>query len=158
MTIKRALFNYISVSRYSSTSSLLKTGDKLKQTRIFTCEDLVDFSKVSFDANPLHLDPEYARNAGYNDVLVPGMLVASLFPRIIATHFPGAVYASQTLRFRSPVYVKEEIIGEVEATSIRGLKNKYIAKFVTKCFNNTGVLVLDGEAMAVLPTLSPTQP
>ncbi|KAI3683542.1 hypothetical protein L1987_84048 [Smallanthus sonchifolius] len=149
MTIKRALFNYISVSRYSSTS-LLKTSDKLKQTRIFSSQDLVNYSKVSFDANPLHLDPEYARNAGYKDVLVPGMLVASFFPRIIATHF--------TLRFRLPVYVEEEVIGEVEATSIRGSKSKYIAKFITRCFNNTGVLVLDGEAMAVLPTLCPTQP
>ncbi|KAJ0810295.1 putative enoyl-CoA hydratase 2 [Helianthus annuus] len=143
MAIKRALFNYVSVSRYSSTS-LLKTGDKLKQTRIFSTQDLVDYSKVSFDANPLHLDPQYARDAGFSDILVPGMLVASFFPRIIATHF--------TLNFRSPVYVKEEIVGEVEATSIRGSKNKYM------CYNNTGVVVLDGEAMAVLPTLCPVQP
>ncbi|MFS7907260.1 putative enoyl-CoA hydratase 2 [Helianthus anomalus] len=156
MAIKRALFNYVSVSRYSSTS-LLKTGDKLKQTRIFSSQDLVDYSKVSFDANPLHLDPQYARDAGFSDILVPGMLVASFFPRIIATHFPGAVYASQTLNFRSPVYVKEEIVGEVEATNIRGSKNKYIAKFITRCYNNTGVVVLDGEAMAVLPTLCPAQ-
>ncbi|KAL8263003.1 hypothetical protein R6Q59_024352 [Mikania micrantha] len=155
MTIKRMLFNYISVSRYST--SFLKTGDKLKQTRIFSSQDLVNYSKVSFDANPLHLDPEYARDAGFKDILVPGMLVASFFPRIIATHFPGAVYASQTLHFRMPVYVEEEIIGEVEATSIRGSKNKYIAKFVTRCCNNNGVLVLDGEAMAILPTLCLTQ-
>ncbi|KAJ0948787.1 putative maoC-like dehydratase domain, HotDog domain superfamily [Helianthus annuus] len=62
MAIKRALFNYVSVSRYSSTS-LLKTGDKL--------------FKGEFDANPLHLDPQYARDAGFSDILVPGMLVAS---------------------------------------------------------------------------------
>ncbi|XP_076910308.1 3-hydroxyacyl-[acyl-carrier-protein] dehydratase FERN, mitochondrial-like isoform X2 [Bidens hawaiensis] len=147
--IKRTLFYYMSVSRYST--SLLKTGDKLKQTRIFSSQDLVDFSKVTLDANPLHLDSEYARNGGFKAILVPGMLVASFFPRIIATHFPGAVYASQTLHFRLPVYVEEEITGEVEATSIRGSKNKYM------CYNNTGVLVLDGEAMAVLPTLCPTQ-
>ncbi|XP_076888480.1 3-hydroxyacyl-[acyl-carrier-protein] dehydratase FERN, mitochondrial-like [Bidens hawaiensis] len=153
--IKRTLFNYMSVSRYST--SLLKTGDKLKQTRIFSSQDLVDFSKVTLDANLLHLDPEYARNGGFKDILVPGMLVASFFPRIIATHFPGVVYASQTLHFRLPVYVEEEITGEVEATSIRGSKNKYIAKFITRCYNNTGVLVLDGEAMAVFPTLCPTQ-
>ncbi|KAJ9559005.1 hypothetical protein OSB04_013619 [Centaurea solstitialis] len=155
-TIKR-MFNYIPTLKYS-TDSLLKSGDRLKQTRIFSSQDLVEFSKLSFDANPLHLDPEFARNAGFKDIVVPGMLVASLFPRIIASHFPGAVYASQTLHFRMPVYVEEEIIGEVEATSIRESKKKYIAKFTTRCFNNTGVVVLDGEAMAVLPTLCPTQP
>nr|XP_043611233.1 (R)-specific enoyl-CoA hydratase [Erigeron canadensis] len=156
MTLKRRLFNYVTVSRYSS-ASLLKAGDKLKQTRIFSSQDLVEYSKISFDANPLHLDTDFARNAGFKDILVPGMLVSSLFPRIIASHFPGAVYASQTLHFRLPVYMEEEILGEVEATSIRELKKKYVAKFTTKCFNNDGVLVLDGEAMAVLPTLSLTQ-
>ncbi|KVI00125.1 MaoC-like domain-containing protein [Cynara cardunculus var. scolymus] len=142
MAIKR-MFNYIPTLRYSS-DSYLKSGDRLKQTRIFSSQDLVEFSKLSFDANPLHLDPEFARNAGFKDRVVPGML-------------PGAVYASQTLHFRSPVYVEEEITGEVEATSIRESKKKYIAKFTTRCFNNTGVLVLDGEAMAVLPTLCPTK-
>ncbi|KAI3511803.1 hypothetical protein L1887_18961 [Cichorium endivia] len=156
MTMKRMLFNYIPTVRYSS-DSLLKSGDKLKRTRIFSSQDLVEFSKLSFDANPLHLDSEYARNAGFKDRIVPGMLVSSLFPTIIASHFPGAVYASQTLHFRLPVYVDEEIVGEVEATNIRELKKKYIAKFTTRCFNGSGVLVLDGEAMAVLPTLSQTQ-
>lgn len=129
----------------------------MKQTRIFSSQDLVQFSKLSFDANPLHLDSEYAKKAGYTDRIVPGILIASLFPTIIASHFAGAVYASQTLHFRLPVYVDEEIIGEVEATNIREMKKKYVAKFATRCFNKNGVLVLDGEAMAVLPTLCPVQ-
>lgn len=91
MTMKRMLFHYISVSRYSSTA-LLKTGDKLKQTRIFSSEDLVKHSKVSFDENPLHLNSEYARNAGFRDKIVPGMLVSSLFPRIIASHFVSYIH------------------------------------------------------------------
>ncbi|CAI9268472.1 unnamed protein product [Lactuca saligna] len=155
--MKRVLFNYIPSLRYSSDSLLLKTGDKLKQTRIFSSQDLVQFSKLSFDANPLHLDSEYAKKAGFTDRIVPGILVASLFPTIIASHFAGAVYASQTLHFRLPVYVDDEIIGEVEATNIREMKKKYVAKFATRCFNKNGVLVLDGEAMAVLPTLCPMQ-
>ncbi|GJS08163.1 (R)-specific enoyl-CoA hydratase [Tanacetum coccineum] len=158
MAIKRMLCNYIRVSGYSSTASVLKVGDKLKKARVFACKDLVEFSKVSFDENPLHLDSEYARNAGFRDVLVPGMLVASLFPRIIASNFPGAIYASQTLQFRLPVYVDEEITGEVEALSIREVKKQYIAKFSTRCINNDGVLVLNGEAWAVLPTLCPADP
>ena len=81
------LCNYISVAGYSSTASVLKIGDKLKKARVFARKDLVEFSKVSFDENPLHLDSEFARNAGFRDVIVPGMLVATLFPRIIASHF-----------------------------------------------------------------------
>ncbi|XP_071914685.1 3-hydroxyacyl-[acyl-carrier-protein] dehydratase FERN, mitochondrial-like [Coffea arabica] len=135
----------------SSAPNVLKTGQVLKLARTFSDSDVVDYSKLSLDGNPLHFEPECARIAGFADRLVPGMLVASLFPRIIAFHFPGAVYVSQTLQFKLPVYIGEEITGEVEATSIRKLKNKYVAKFLTKCFKDDNTLVIDGEATAILP-------
>lgn len=37
---------------------------------------------------------------------------------------PGAIYVSQSLHFRLPVYIGEEIVGEVEATNIREQKNR----------------------------------
>lgn len=145
---------YLSSSSSSSkTSNVLKIGDVLKHKRTFSNEDVGEYSKVSHDANPLHFDSESSRAAGFEDRLVHGMLVASLFPRIISSHFPGAIYVSQSLHFRSPVYVGDEISGEVQAINIKENKNRYIAKFSTKCFKNGDLLVLDGEAMAILPTL-----
>lgn len=138
----------------SSAANVLKTGQVLKLARTFSDSDIVDYSKLSLDENPLHFDPESARIAGFADRLVPGMLVASLFPRIIAFHFPGAVYVSQTLQFKLPVCIGEEITGEVEATNIRKLKGKYMAKFLTKCFKDGDTLVIDGEATAILSTLA----
>ncbi|KAK3039855.1 hypothetical protein RJ639_028248 [Escallonia herrerae] len=154
MYMKRRLFSFVPFLRFSSsTSVMLKSGDVLKQARIFSVTDVLEYSKLSYDSNPLHLDSGYAKNAGFEERLVPGMLVASLLPRIIASHFPGAVYVSQTLHFKLPAYIGEEITGEVQATSIREMKKKHIAKFSTKCFKD-GNLVLDGEAAAILPTLS----
>nr|GMD15908.1 (R)-specific enoyl-CoA hydratase [Ipomoea batatas] len=49
--------------------------------------DVVEYSKLSHDTNPLHFDSECAKLAGFSDRLVPGMLVASLFPRTIASNF-----------------------------------------------------------------------
>ena len=43
--------------------------------------------------------------AGFKGPIVPGMLCASLFPTIIARHFPGAVYLTQNLQFRRPAPV-----------------------------------------------------
>lgn len=71
----------------SAAASFLRTGDKLKLSRIFTSEDVLEYSKVSHDSNPLHFDSESARNAGFEDRLVHGMLVAALFPKIISSHF-----------------------------------------------------------------------
>ncbi|CAI0542396.1 unnamed protein product [Linum tenue] len=144
---------------FSTTASrVLRTGDTLRQTRVFSCEDILRYSEVSHDSNPLHFDPEVARSSGFEDRLVHGMLVAALFPRIISSNFPGAIYASQSLHFKTPVYIGEEIIGEVVATSVREHKNKYIAKFATKCFKKKGdLLVIDGEATAILPSICQQQ-
>ncbi|CAI9116097.1 OLC1v1017163C1 [Oldenlandia corymbosa var. corymbosa] len=142
----------------SPTQNVLKSGHVLKYSRTFSDSDVAEYSKLSLDSNPLHFDPDRAKLSGFADRLVPGMLVATLFPRIIASHFPGAVYASQTMQFKLPVYVGEEIVGVVGATSIKQLKNKYVAKFSTKCFKNGDTLVIDGEATAVLPTLALEQP
>lgn len=90
MLIKRLLSSAVPFTRsFSGTAPrlLLKTGDVLRQTRTFTNEDVIEYSKVSQDFNPLHFDSEFARNAGFEERLVHGMLVASLLPRVIASHF-----------------------------------------------------------------------
>ncbi|XP_059649373.1 3-hydroxyacyl-[acyl-carrier-protein] dehydratase FERN, mitochondrial [Cornus florida] len=157
MHMKRLLSIFVPSFGFSSSSasSRLKIGDILKQARTFSNADVVEYSKLSCDSNPLHFDSDCARNAGFGDRLVHGMLVASLFPRIIASHYPGAVYVSQSLQFRLPVHIGEDITGVVQATNIREIKKKYIVKFSTKCFKNDDQLVLDGEATAILPTLEP---
>ncbi|ESW13554.1 hypothetical protein PHAVU_008G206400 [Phaseolus vulgaris] len=135
---------------------VLKPGDVLRKARAFTEEDVLQYSKVSFDSNPLHIESAAAKDVGFQGPVVHGMLVASLFPHIISTHFPGAVYVSQNLNFKFPVYIGDEIIGEVQATNLRENRNRYLAKFKTRCFKN-GELVIDGEAVALLPTLTAEQ-
>lgn len=76
----------------SSALNVLKAGDVLRQTRVFSEEDVSEFSKVSYDSNPLHFDSKVARNAGFEDKLVHGMLVAALFPRIISFHFVSRTF------------------------------------------------------------------
>lgn len=150
LSTKPPLLRYFS----SLEPRILKTGDILRQTRIFSSEDVVEYSKVSHDSNPLHFNSESARNAGFDDRLVHGMLVASMFPQIISSHFPGAVYVSQSLHFRLPVYIGDEVLGQLQAVNVREMKKRYLVKFSTKCIKNGELLVLDGEAMAFLPSLA----
>ncbi|XP_021722777.1 uncharacterized protein LOC110690258 [Chenopodium quinoa] len=155
MVYNRIASNFHSSKMFcSKVEPTLKVGDILQQRRIFTIEDVVEYSNVSKDINPLHFDTKCAQIAGFQDRLVHGMLVASLFPRIISSHFPGAVYVSQNLQFRQPVYVEDEIVGEVQAFSIINFKKNYFVKFITRCFKKDSLIVLDGEATAILPYLS----
>uniref|UniRef100_A0A0D9ZV21 Carbohydrate kinase PfkB domain-containing protein n=1 Tax=Oryza glumipatula TaxID=40148 RepID=A0A0D9ZV21_9ORYZ len=67
---------------------------------------------------------------------------------------PGAVYARQSLKFAAPVYVGDKVLVQVQAQHIRA-STKHIVKFGTKCFTSDSddLLAVDGEAMAVLPSL-----
>lgn len=51
--------------------------------------------------------------------VVHGMLVASLFTGILGTLLPGAIYVSQSLEFRQPVYVGDRVTGRVTVVDIR---------------------------------------
>ncbi|GKU89590.1 hypothetical protein SLEP1_g3713 [Rubroshorea leprosula] len=44
----------------SSAPNMLKIGDILRQTRIFSNEDVFQYSKVTCDLNPLYFDKESA--------------------------------------------------------------------------------------------------
>jgi 3-hydroxybutyryl-CoA dehydratase len=81
-------------------------------------EKLVDeFSKISGDMNPLHMDEEYARGTTQGKRIAHGMIVGALFSRLVGMHLPGkySLYLSQTLKFQNPIALgtKVTIAGEV---------------------------------------------
>ncbi|WVZ96034.1 hypothetical protein U9M48_041722 [Paspalum notatum var. saurae] len=152
-------------SAASPPPAVLRVGDALRERRRFTEADVATYAAVSGDRNPVHVDDAVARELGgfQRGRVVHGMLVASLFPSVIAAHFPGAVYASQTLKFAAPVYIGDEMVARVQALHIRttaaansSTTSRYVVKFATKCFTDEeeeDSLAIYGEAMAVLPTL-----
>ncbi|KAG2570657.1 hypothetical protein PVAP13_7KG077981 [Panicum virgatum] len=168
---RRAIFPLVrttttTTSAASSPQALLSVGHALRERRRFTEADVAAYAAVSGDRNPVHLDDAVARELGgfLRGRVVHGVLVASLFPSIIAARFlvqPGVVYASQILKFAAPVYIGDEVVARVQALHIRTTTatsttaSRYVVKFATKCFTDEeeGSLAIEGEAMAVLPTL-----
>uniref|UniRef100_A0A0E0DMX6 MaoC-like domain-containing protein n=1 Tax=Oryza meridionalis TaxID=40149 RepID=A0A0E0DMX6_9ORYZ len=154
--IPLARSNATATTAAAPSSLVLKVGDTLHERRRFTDGEVEAYAAVSGDRNPVHLDDAFARQVGGfgRGRVVHGMLVASLFPALIAAHFPGAVYARQSLKFAAPVYVGDEVLVQVQALHIRASTTKHIVKFGTKCFSDSDdLLAVDGEAMAVLPSL-----
>jgi 3-hydroxybutyryl-CoA dehydratase len=119
-------------------------------SRTITDTDLRNFSGVSGDTNPMHLNEEYAKTTAFKECVVHGMLTASLLSTVIGTKLPGpgCVYVSQTLHFKVPVHVSETVYAKVTVTEL--LPEKRRAKLLTQCFVNDKV-VLDGEAIVQLP-------
>ena len=114
-------------------------------------ESMVEkFSNLSGDLNPLHMDNKFAESSSFNKRIVHGMLLASFFSQLIGMKLPGknALYFSQTLNFRSPCYIDDEIevIGEVTEKS----DSTQIITVSTTIFNKSKTCLIDGIAKIIV--------
>lgn len=111
---------------------------------------LMTFSKLSGDHNPLHVDEEYANTTNFKHRVIPGMLLASFFSRLVGMHIPGikALYVGQTLKFINPCYVDDEItvMGKVISKSIA----TRLITMETSIVNSKGQPLVKGEAKVLV--------
>lgn len=75
------------------------------------------FLDITSDENPLHLNEDFARQRGFNNKVVYGMLTASMISTWGGCYLPGRNCLIQgiEIKFVKPVYVGDvlEVIGEV---------------------------------------------
>ena len=113
--------------------------------RIISESDISSFADISGDHNLLHLDENFAKNTIFKKRIAHGFLSASLFSGIFGMKLPGigSIYLSQSIRFRAPVYIGDNVLARVEVTKVDKKKSKVF--FQTTCSVN-GRLVIEGEA------------
>ena len=123
----------------------LEIGMKASLEKKITIEDVVIFSEVVLDKNPVHLDEEYAKRTIFKKRIVHGMLNAGLISAVIGNKLPGngSIYLSQDFKFVAPVYIGEVVKVIVEIEKLDDKKKKVILK--TECYSNNK-LVLTGNA------------
>ena len=62
---------------------------------------------------------------------------------------PGTIYVKQELNFLAPVFIGDTVTAQVKVIEIIHGTNR--VRLETKCFNQEGLLVLDGEAVVIPP-------
>ena len=129
----------------------LEIGMSRMQERKITQNDILLFSKVSGDENPVHLDEEYAKQTIFGRRIAHGMLTASLISAVIAEQLPGhgTVYLSQMLKFVRPV-----LPGQFVTTTVCVSHIEYSNRRVTldcECKVDQKI-VLAGEAIVLAPS------
>ena len=50
---------------------------------------LMNFLELSGDQNLLHTDSEFARHAGFRDIIAHGMLTSALYSTLVGVYLPG---------------------------------------------------------------------
>jgi acyl dehydratase len=87
--------------------------------------------------------------------IVHGMLLSSMFPTLLSTIFPGAIYRSQKLKWHSPLPCDDHVLCRVDITKILQLKKKpqMLLTLDTLIIRATdGQVVVSGEGELYLKT------
>jgi 3-hydroxybutyryl-CoA dehydratase len=129
----------------------LKVGMEATYVRRVTHDDIQTFAAVSGDNNPIHLDEDYAAATPFKGRIAHGILAASFISKVIGTQLPGpgSIYMSQSLNFRAPVRIGDEVTATVVVAEL--IPEKKRAVLTTHC-SVDGKPVLEGEALVKVPS------
>ncbi len=135
----------------SDRYAALAVGQFAAMTRTVSDTDVVLYAAITGDLNPVHVDDAAAAASRFGGRIAHGMLSGGFVSAILASQLPGpgTVYLSQSLRFVRPVRINDTITTRVEIVELIEAKRR--VRLATTCRNQTGDLVLDGEAMVMLP-------
>jgi phosphate acetyltransferase len=142
----------------NKTFDELKIGDSAELTHALRKQDVELFAVMSGDANFAHIDSGYAKSNLFHDVIAHGMWGGALISAVLGTELPGpgTIYLNQTLNFRRPVGLGDTVTVRVKVREKIPDKKRVVLD--CECVNETGEVVITGEAHVIAPTQKVRRP
>jgi len=127
----------------------IEIGQSATYERTVTDADIVKFAEISGDDNPVHLDEEFAAKTLFKGRIAHGMLAASFISTTVGTKLPGygAIYMSQSLRFKAPVRIGDAVVTTATVKAINAERKRVTMETVCSV---GGTVVVEGEAELML--------
>lgn len=124
-----------------------RVGQRAERTRTVTADDIVRFTEISGDRNPLHYDEEAARSSRFGGIIVQGGVTSAILNAVVAEDLPGpgTVFLEVSWKFRAPVSPGDTITGRVEVTKVR--TDKPITELATTVVRGDGTTCIEGTAV-----------
>ena len=111
-----------------------------------TKELIAEYSRVSHDMNPMHVDEEFAKEMGYPGIYAQGMLGMAL----LARHVVGVAGAGKLMRikvrFKTMTWPGERITCRASVTSISSVDDRSHVTCDIRTENQDGVPKVVGTA------------
>lgn len=109
-----------------------------------TTDLLRQYANASLDPNPIHLDPEFAKSAGFPSVIAHGMLSMAFIAESIRLNFPNNDFYVEKLSSR---FKKVTFPGDVLKVQGRVKKNELGSICLSLTIENQkGEITASGEA------------
>jgi 3-hydroxybutyryl-CoA dehydratase len=134
----------------------LSVGMEASYAKKITDQDVAAFADLSGDINPVHLSDDFAAGTIFKRRIAHGFLTGSLFSTVLGTKLPGpgCIYLSQSMKFRAPVYIGDEVVATLKVTGLDAEKGR--ATLACDAAVN-GKTVLEGEAVMMVDRRAPRQ-
>jgi 3-hydroxybutyryl-CoA dehydratase len=129
----------------------IEIGMERSLTRRISDAEIESFAEASGDRNPQHFCDTHAADTVFKGRIAHGILTASLISAVIGEQMPGhgAIYLSQTLKFRAPVRPGDTVDVLCTVSGVQSEKNR----ITLDCACRVGdTVVLDGEAVVLAPS------
>lgn len=128
----------------------LTVGQLAEVSHVVGAADIEAFAEVSGDNNPVHLDDAYAKTTTFGERIAHGMLSAAYISAVLGTKLPGpgAIYLSQSLRFRRPVKIGDLVTARATVKALDAARGHVTLETVCEVGGKT---VVDGEALVIAP-------
>lgn len=84
-------------------------GDRFELRRTLSQLEFDRFAALSGDNNPIHTDPDFARQTKFGQTVAHGMFLFGIICGVIQVHFSEQYVYEQELVFPSPTYPGEEL-------------------------------------------------
>jgi 3-hydroxybutyryl-CoA dehydratase len=129
----------------------LSVGMTETLSKTISSSDVIGFAQLTGDRNPIHLSEHFAAKTSFGHRIAHGLYTASLISAVLGTRLPGpgAVYISQTLNFRAPVRIGDEVLVTVTVAEL--IAERQRARLTCTC-KVADQVVLDGEALVKVPS------
>jgi 3-hydroxybutyryl-CoA dehydratase len=128
----------------------IAVGMSAEYRKTVTQDDIVKFSEVTGDVNPVHLDEDYATATIFKTRIAHGLLSAGFISTVFGTKLPGpgAIYVSQNLKFNAPVRIGDTVTANCVVREVD--RDRAFVSF--DCFCRVGdKLVISGDAVIMVP-------
>ncbi|HET6968724.1 MAG TPA: MaoC family dehydratase [Ornithinibacter sp.] len=124
-----------------------RVGDRAAMTRTVEAEDILRFTAMSGDRNPVHYDAVVAARTRFGEIVVQGGVTSAILNAVVAERLPGpgTVFLETHWRFLAPTRPGDSITGEVEVTAVR--EDKPITTLATRVVRGDGVVAIEGTAV-----------
>ena len=122
-------------------------GTMARRSRTLTHDDIIRFTEITGDQNPIHYDEALATASRFGGIIVQGGVTTAILNAVVAEKLPGpgSVFLNVNWNFLAPVRPGDVITGAVEVLEARD--DKPITKLRTTITRDDGVQVLEGTAV-----------